>query len=271
MTLPTRLPWLKFYVADEMDRMSGMSLPEIGIYFKAVCRQWIDGDLPSEPPQLARALRIPLKELERYGGAVVDEFFPVNAAGRRTNPQLALARTEAEERSEGGRRAAQARWGRDVGDDASGDTDAMRLHSVRNAIRGEENKNRAEETETKEERQCAADDSERLIASIDERARASWVQDIQAMRIGMPGHHHLAPDELNRVCRDYLGRDRARWPDTTLRGFRAFVKDHVRTRDRGTDASGLTEAEWALARELARIAEQGPDSQGVISRLGADG
>lgn len=90
-----------------------------------------------------------------------------------------------------------------------------------------------------------------LLDEIQGPARGAWQADLEALCAGMPGHHHLTLEERDRVCRDYRGRDRTRWPDTTLKGFRAFVGDHIRHRGADAGAAG-SDSERALRR-----AEQG--------------
>ncbi len=60
--------WFKFYPADFLldNRVSRMSLAEVGLYWVCLCHAWIHGGIPGDEKALARLLRVPPKELRRH-------------------------------------------------------------------------------------------------------------------------------------------------------------------------------------------------------------
>lgn len=110
-----RPPWFKFdpsaFLAD--TQVDSMTTLELGACLRLLCRQWIDGDLPSDVPSLARLCRL---DAASMGEAWVTlcHFFPDLGNGRRANRFMWFEREQVmaamEKKSTDGALAARKRW-----------------------------------------------------------------------------------------------------------------------------------------------------------------
>ena len=79
-------PWFKMDPSKFLqDRLiDAMSTEELGMAFRLLCRQWIDGDIPDDKNLLARLCRVNRAAMDS-AWSVISAFFPVVADGRRAN------------------------------------------------------------------------------------------------------------------------------------------------------------------------------------------
>ena len=88
-----KLPWFPFYgylfFDDEAVKL--MDDAGVGRYLRLLWHQWIHGSVPTEPPALARLLRVEPSAVEE-----LLPVFPTSADGRRRNPKPEEIRAEQE-------------------------------------------------------------------------------------------------------------------------------------------------------------------------------
>lgn len=128
--------------------VDSMTTTELGACFRLLCRQWIDGDLPSDIEQLARLARLDKTEMRDAWGTLC-AFFPEIEGGRRANRHMWKERAEIvnemEMRSSRCSKAARDRWDQvRKTSDASGNASSMR-EAMRGAMQEENKKKKKKE------------------------------------------------------------------------------------------------------------------------------
>lgn len=116
--MKTTLPWYAWYPADFLNSTRGWSLLQKGAYREALDTQWAIGGIPAEPEEFRSAIGASAKEWPAIWRKLAPKF-PVDADGLRRNPRLGIEQAKGErirtERSEYGRRGAEARYGKSHG------------------------------------------------------------------------------------------------------------------------------------------------------------
>ena len=113
-TKSTKFAAFQFYPRDFLtsDKVSRMTLTEVGIYITLLCYAWLGHGLPGELDQVARLVRIPTVRFKRIWNGPLSECF-VKRGAKLVNPRQEQQRKELEayvERcSKGGERSAETR------------------------------------------------------------------------------------------------------------------------------------------------------------------
>lgn len=110
------MPWFPLYAADFMMDTATWTDEEVGAYFRLLCHQWINGEIPAEHERLARLVWATPQRLADLW-TVLGPKFQDPGDGRLRNARLERERrtqaTQSQARSERARKAAAARWGSD--------------------------------------------------------------------------------------------------------------------------------------------------------------
>lgn len=122
--LKGKLPYFCWYPADfdVNENVRLMNLEEIGLYAVCLNHAWMNGSLPSEPLEIARAMKVPKGQFLRAWPRVLP-CFQQDKEGRWTNPRQERERVAAKAKSEKAAESAHKKWG--------GDASAMRSHTNR--------------------------------------------------------------------------------------------------------------------------------------------
>lgn len=117
MPTPKRQPAFQFYPTAWINSVSVETMPpEVeGTYIRLLCRQWIAGELPTDPTRLRLLTKLSPSQWKK-AWPLLEEHFPVTAGGTgRLNPTLASVQQERDDftaqAAESGQRGAQKRWG----------------------------------------------------------------------------------------------------------------------------------------------------------------
>lgn len=97
VALPKRTtpPAFQFYASDFLssDKVSRMSLAEVGVYILLLCHAWLAYGLPNDHAQIARYVRMPTSRLKRLWAGPLGECF-VLKGGRLVNPRQERIRAD---------------------------------------------------------------------------------------------------------------------------------------------------------------------------------
>jgi len=108
-------PWFKMnpsqFLQDSL--IDSLSTLELGIVFRLLCRQWIDGSIPADTDMLSRMCRVP-KETIEMSWSIISQIFPEIETGKRANRfmwhERELVMVAHQKRSDAGRDAIRRRW-----------------------------------------------------------------------------------------------------------------------------------------------------------------
>lgn len=271
MTDPTRYPWFKLYAADELDRISGLSLEAAGLYYRALLRCWRDGGLPTEIGALATALRARRTVVERCW-PVIATHFEVGEDGRFVATFLEEQRRNVAEISSKRSEAAKSRHRKSLSEQGEWPASAEQVQSK---CTGSE-QNRTEQSRTEPQAPPLAPPAENDggsggsgglpdwdLAELTDLARAH----VQAFSRGhqrpwafRSGLRSLGPGGVDECCTwDELSTALVRYAGSEIQGppgvpiLKRFVVD-VRRRPEGAEglAGDATEAAALLRQVRAR-------------------
>lgn len=99
-----------------------MNLEEIGLYAICLNHCWLNGSLPADPLEIARAMKVPKGQFLRAWPRVIP-CFQQREDARWTNPRQERERQAAQAKSEKARESANTKW--------HGDASVMRSHGSR--------------------------------------------------------------------------------------------------------------------------------------------
>lgn len=110
-----KLPYFCWYPADfDVDEnVKLMNLEEIGLYAVCLNHSWVNGSLPADPLEIARAMKVPKSQFLRSWPRVAPCFM-ARDDGRWVNSRQESERELAKAKSEKGRESAGKRWGKDA-------------------------------------------------------------------------------------------------------------------------------------------------------------
>ena len=124
-----KLPFFCWYPADfDVDEnVKLMNIEQVGLYALCLNHSWVNGSLPADPLEIARAMKVPKGQFLRAWARVVP-CFQKREDGRWVNPRQELERRQASERHEakkkGGEKTAAKRWGSNLVSDSLATTRA---------------------------------------------------------------------------------------------------------------------------------------------------
>lgn len=112
-----KLPYFKWYPKDfEVDEnVKLMNLEEIGLYALCLNHAWINGSLPADQSEIARAMKIPAKAFSRIWPRVAP-CFAAGTEGRLINGRQEKERALAISKSESATKAVRSRYERSSDD-----------------------------------------------------------------------------------------------------------------------------------------------------------
>ena len=88
------LVWYRQYPGTTLSIARGWPMATLGVYHALHDLQWDCSGLPAEPDDIRRMANVPPREW-RVAWPLVSPYFPIDADGRRRNPQLAVQRYDA--------------------------------------------------------------------------------------------------------------------------------------------------------------------------------
>lgn len=110
-----RLPYYKMYPqdfdCDEKVRL--LNMKEAGLFLFALNHAWVNDGLPSEPEEIARVLRVPMRDFLNSWPRV-SAMFAADCCGRLRNKRQEAERIEAEHKSIKATESIKARWKTDT-------------------------------------------------------------------------------------------------------------------------------------------------------------
>jgi hypothetical protein len=110
-----RLPYYKMYPqdfdCDEKVRL--LNMKEAGLFLFALNHAWVNDGLPSEPDEIARVLRVPLRDF-RLSWPRVSVMFAADCCGRLRNKRQEAERLEATSKSLKATESINVRWKSDT-------------------------------------------------------------------------------------------------------------------------------------------------------------
>lgn len=99
---------MPLYVADYLADTGHLSAAEHGAYLLLIMHYWTNGELPRDPRQLARIVRMNPRQWDAIAGTVLS-FFDETLRHKRIDMELALARQAYERRAAAGRRGGRGK------------------------------------------------------------------------------------------------------------------------------------------------------------------
>jgi uncharacterized protein YdaU (DUF1376 family) len=108
----SKAPAFQLYAADFYMDTVGWSCEEVGLYFRLLMAEWVNGPLPNDPVRLAKICQISLRRFEYNFKNVSSKFIP-NVEGYLENTRLELTREKQHKYSESRARVANTRWHKD--------------------------------------------------------------------------------------------------------------------------------------------------------------
>jgi uncharacterized protein YdaU (DUF1376 family) len=124
------LPYFRWFPKDaEADaKYAAMSLAELGLFHRCLNASWTNDGLPTNPEEIARVLRIPVKEFAKLWPRVVVCF---SGQERLYNSRQEIERTRAISKSEQASDAVRRRRDRSTSDDTDVHTDDSSSDHIR--------------------------------------------------------------------------------------------------------------------------------------------
>lgn len=114
----TDFPWFKIYAAETLsdENFASWGLAERGAWFTLLCHCWKEGSIPSDLTRLARLCSCNADAMHDIWLGIADRFHEQPGTGRMVCLRLEFERQKSLEESEGksqhGKKAANARWGK---------------------------------------------------------------------------------------------------------------------------------------------------------------
>lgn len=112
MAKDEKLDWFPLYVYEFITDIAGWYNSEVGVYFRLLCHQWIDGYLPGDLDRLARLANEPEDSFKKIWENIGSKFIISN--NKHYNLKLEKIRKQQqkfiEKKSEAGEKGAEARW-----------------------------------------------------------------------------------------------------------------------------------------------------------------
>jgi uncharacterized protein YdaU (DUF1376 family) len=107
-------PAFQLYAADFYMDTVGWTATEVGVYFRLLMHEWINGPLPANNSALARIGGIDHRNMQKMWSVVLAKKFTVDDAGMYINERLEKTRKEQTNYSESqrlkGKKRAEQRW-----------------------------------------------------------------------------------------------------------------------------------------------------------------
>jgi uncharacterized protein YdaU (DUF1376 family) len=119
-----KAPAFQLYAADFYMDTVGWSCEEVGLYFRLLMAEWVNGPLPNDPVALARACQISTKKFIVNFNRL-DTKFVKNEEGYLINKRLENTRLEQQNYSESRKNNAKKRW-----DDKNAHASTVHMHSA---------------------------------------------------------------------------------------------------------------------------------------------
>lgn len=125
--MAAKLPWFRWYPTDfdSDEHVKLMDLEEIGLYAICLNHAWVNGSLPAEPSEIARAMKVQPKIFARTWPRV-SRCFLETEPGRLTNKRQEKERAESRMKSDAARASIEKRWRPDP------DTNVSKTYKGRN-------------------------------------------------------------------------------------------------------------------------------------------
>lgn len=109
-----KLDWFPLYVYEFITDILGWTNAEVGAYFRLLCVQWINEELPGDLASLARIVHEPIEDFKLLWERIGKKFTIEN--GKHCNAKLEKIRRQQNKKidklSAAGSEGAEARWGK---------------------------------------------------------------------------------------------------------------------------------------------------------------
>lgn len=113
-----KAPAFQLYAADFYTDTVSWTATEVGVYFRLLMHEWINGPLPSSMAKLARIAGVDARNMQKMWSAELANKFIMDDAGMYVNLRLEQTRDEQRKRSEiqkdKGKSGAEKRWHKDI-------------------------------------------------------------------------------------------------------------------------------------------------------------
>lgn len=114
----SKAPAFQLYAADFYTDTVSWTATEVGVYFRLLMHEWINGPLPSSMAKLARIGGVDARNMQKMWSAELANKFITDDAGMYINSRLESTRNEQRQRSEiqreKGKSGADKRWHKDI-------------------------------------------------------------------------------------------------------------------------------------------------------------
>lgn len=111
-------PAFQLYAADFYMDTASWTATQVGIYFRLLMHEWVNGPLPNNMAQLARIAGVDTRNLQKCWSLEIAKKFTPDDAGMLVNKRLEEVRSQQEKYHEvqrlKGISGAEKRWGQDI-------------------------------------------------------------------------------------------------------------------------------------------------------------
>lgn len=113
-----KAPAFQLYASDFYMDTNGWSALEVGVYFRLLMSEWVNGQLPDDTQRLSRIAQIDQPEFVKLWQVVLRKKFVKDGSGLLVNKRLEQVRQKQavfrESQSKKGHQGAEARWNKEI-------------------------------------------------------------------------------------------------------------------------------------------------------------